>query len=333
MNAFCHRRLARAALVASSLCAAMLGVSLAAEDAKGPRIAYLFPGPPACPTINNSASVAFQRRLQEAGYGNAEQTQYCYQTLADVPTRVRQILEAKPSIALIWGSASAARALRDASPTLPVVFVDVADPVKNGLAQSLSHPGGSTTGITNMGEELVAKRVQLLKESIPTLTRLAVIGNLTNPEQPYYWSVVQDAARVRRVEARIYAVETQAQLAPAFAAMKRDDMQAVLLLGDVWFYPHRAEIVALAAGHRLPMMYGNTAYADLGGLYTYGANLSGMGLKSIKYIDKILKGARPGDLPVERPEEFDFIVNLKTAREMGMTVPPTTLLRATQVVQ
>jgi len=193
------------------------------------------------------------------------------------------------------------------------VFADVADPVKNGLVASLAHPGGNMTGLTNVTEELVAKRIELLKEALPSLTRIAVLGNLTNPEQPPYFRVAQEAARRLNAEARLYPVETQANLAAAFSNMEADHMQAVLLLPDAWFYPLRTEIVALAAKHRIPAIYGNTAYADAEGLFVYGVNLSSLNVKVIVYLDKILKGAKPGDLPVERPSQFDFIVNQRTA--------------------
>ena len=214
---------------------------------------------------------------------------------------------------LVWGSAVVAKAVRDATTTTPVVFADVADPVKNGLVASLAHPGGNMTGLTNVTEELVAKRIELLKEALPSLTRIAVLGNLTNPEQPPYFRVAQEAARRLNAEARLYPVETQANLAAAFSNMEADHMQAVLLLPDAWFYPLRTEIVALAAKHRIPAIYGNTAYADAEGLFVYGVNLSSLNVKVIVYLDKILKGAKPGDLPVERPSQFDFIVNQRTA--------------------
>lgn len=165
------------------------------------------------------------------------------------------------------------------------------------------------------------------------MTRLALLANLKNPQQADFARTMLDAARALQLETKVYPVETQPDLSSAFAAMERDHMQAVLPLPDVWFYPNRLEIVALASSHHLPAMYGNTAFADAGGLLTFGANLSDMSMRSVTYIDKILKGANPGDLPVERPEKFDFIVNAKTAHDLGVTLAPATLLRATQVIE
>jgi len=277
------------------------------------RIVTLIPGPPACPIGTDPATLAFQRGMREAGYSGEGFSQYCYSSLSEVPGQVRGILATKPTVLLVWGSAVVAKAVRDATTTTPVVFADVADPVKNGLVASLAHPGGNMTGLTNVTEELVAKRIELLKEALPSLTRIAVLGNLTNPEQPPYFRVAQEAARRLNAEARLYPVETQANLAAAFSNMEADHMQAVLLLPDAWFYPLRTEIVALAAKHRIPAIYGNTAYADAEGLFVYGVNLSSLNVKVIVYLDKILKGAKPGDLPVERPSQFDFIVNQRTA--------------------
>jgi putative ABC transport system substrate-binding protein len=315
---------------------ALLGAAstvAAAENGKRLRISALVPGPPSCPVFNGASTEAFQRAIREAGYGAAEMLQYCYSSLADVPAQMPRILHDRPDVLLIWGSAIAARAIKDASPTLPVVFVDVADPVRNGLVESLAHPAWNMTGITNITEELAAKRVEILKEAFPSLSRLALLANLSNPDQPRYAQVIEDAARALRIETRIYEVGRQPDLAAAFAAMERDHMQAVLLLPDVWFFPNRVEIVGLAARHRLPAMYGNSAFAEQGGLLVFGANLADMSARAVTYIDKILKGAKPGDLPVERPAKFDFIVNAKTARDIGVTVAPAALLRATRVIE
>ena len=332
VNVIFRRFVVHVSILAAGL-AAVATAALAADGAEI-RIAYLFPGPAECPIDTTSpAAIAFQRRLQEAGFGSAEQKQYCYLTLADVPARIREILDSKPSILLVWASANAASAVKEVTSTLPVVFVDVGDPVKMGLVKSLAHPGTNMTGITDIEEELVAKRIEILKEALPQTNRLAVIGNLTHPEQSVYLRVIQEAARGLRIETRTYEVKTQPDLAGAFSAMSRDLMQAVILLPDAWFYPNRVEIVQLATTHRIPQIFGNTGFADAGGLLTYGPNLSGMSLDAAAYLVKILKGAKPGDLPVERPTQFDFIVNQRAARAIGVTVSPAALLRATKVIE
>jgi len=298
------------------------------------RIATLIPGPPACPIGTDASTLAFQRSLREAGYSTNDVTQYCYTALSDLTVRVREILASRPTVILVWASPVAARAVKDATSTVPVVFADVADPIRNGLVSSLARPGGNVTGITNVSEELLAKRVELLKEALPSTTRIGVLGNMSNPGQPVYLKVVQDAARRLGMEAQSYPVEEQSQLAPAFTAMERDHVQALVLLPDAWFYPLRSEVVGLAAKRRLPAIYGNAGYADAGGLLVYGVNLPGLNVKVVSaYLDKILKGAKPGDLPVEAPVQFDFIVNQQTAREIGVHIAPAALLRATKVVE
>ena len=297
------------------------------------RIATLIPGPPACPIGTDAATLAFQRSLREAGYSTNDVTQYCYAALSDLRARVQQILASRPTAILVWASPVAARAVKDATSTVPVVFADVPDPVANGLVSSLARPGGNVTGLTNVTEELIAKRVELLKEALPSTTRIGVLGNTSNPGQPVFLKVAQDAARRLGIEARSYPVEDQLQLAPAFASMESDHMQALILLPDAWFYPLRYELVRLAADRRLPAMYGNTGYADAGGLLVYGVNLPNLNVKVISYLDKILRGAKPGDLPVEAPLQFDFIVNQQTARAIGVHIAPAALLRATKVVE
>ena len=324
-------RLVATALIATAAIA-YADRSATAVDSKI-RIVTLIPGPAACPIGTDPATLTFQRGMREAGYSTDDVSQYCYSSISEVPNQVREILATNPTVLLVWGSAVVAKAVKDATTTLPVVFADVPDPVKNGLVVSLAHPGGNMTGLTNVTEELVAKRIELLKEALPSLTRIAVLGTLTNPEQLSYFRVAQEAARRLHVEARLYPVETQAKLASAFSEMEADHMQALTLLPDAWFYPLRTEVVALAAKHRIPAIYGNTAFADAGGLFVYGVNLSSLNLKAIVYLDKILKGAKPGDLPVERPSQFDFIVNQRTARDIGVTVSAAALLRATKVVE
>lgn len=320
-----------AAAVVMAVSATALPTAFAADDAKDVRIAALVPGRPGC--LAGAPRAAFDRGLRQAGYDPSVVTQYCYLELADVPGRVRQILDTRPSVLVLWGSAVAARAVKDATATLPFVFVDVPDPVGNGLVKSLASPGGNATGISNIGDELLGKRVELLKEALPHITRIAILANLANPNQLDYSSRTQEAARSLQIEARVFSVETQPQLATAFAAMERDRRQAVVLMSDPWFYSNRAEIVALAASHRIPAIYNSTAYPALGGLLTYAADVLDISERAAAYVGKILKGAKPGDLPVEQPTKFEFVVNAKTAHELGITLSPATMLRATRVIE
>jgi putative ABC transport system substrate-binding protein len=295
-------------------------------------VASLVPGPPACPQTS-PVRTAFEAAIRRAGFGDASFTRFCYAELSDIPARIQQMLGAKPTVVVVWGSAPAVRVVLTSTGTLPVIFSDAADPVGNGLVRSLSRPGGTVTGISSVDEDLVNKRVELLKEALPNLSRLAVLGNLSNPDQSRYAERTLQAARSIGVEARVYSVESRQQLLLAFHAIARDGMDAMVLLPDAWFYPMRSEITELAAAHRIPAMYTNTAYPDVGGLLTYAPDLVAMGEQVGGFVAKLLKGGRTNDMPVEQPTKFELVVNAKTARLLGIHLSPATMLRATRVVE
>ena len=300
----------------------------AAQPLQPPRIALVIPGPPSC-VLDGFTRPA----LEESHLDPSTVRLYCYSNPRDVPRQMREIAASKPNILVIFASALGARVAHEADPTLSIVFADVEDPVKKGLARSLAHPGMNMTGITSNTDELLAKRIEILKEAVPSVARLGVLGNLANEDQASYWRVTQDAARSVRVDARLYGVESPSQIAPAIEAMKRDGMDALMMLPDSWFFPQRVEIFADAAKHRLPVISGNSLYADAGALLTYGADLGTMASQAYAYVHKILDGAKAGDLPVIQPARINFIVNARTAREQGVTISPTSLLRATRVIE
>lgn len=313
-------------LIGACLALAAAAVPAFAADA-APRLVLVIPGPPNC--VKDGLTIPAMR---DSGIDPATVTQYCFSELRDVPRLMAQIVDTKPDVLLIFASPVAVREAHELSPSLPIVFGDIPDPVKNGLAKSLAHPGMNMTGITNNTEELIGKRVELLKNAFPSITRIAVLGNPANQGQLDYLHAVQAAALSIKVGIQFYAVRSQPELATAFAAISRDGVQAALLLPDPWFFPNRVEIVRLAAEHRLPMMFHSTGYVDAGGLLMYGANLQAMGRKAWSYVAKILSGEKAGDLPIEQPTEFDFVVNAKTAQDQGVTVSPAVMLLATRVI-
>jgi len=300
----------------------------AIAQTRSPRIALVIPGPSDC-VIDGLTRPA----MLESDIDPASVSQFCYSELNDVPRLMQRVVAARPNVLLIFASAAVVRAARQANPTMPIVFADVPDPVKEGLAQSLARPGMNMTGIVNNSDVLLGKRVEIIREALPQVARLAVLGNLDNEGQRNYLRTVQEAARVLQIQPTVYEVRSRQQLAPTFAAMERDRMQAVLLMPDAWFFPHRVEVVALAATHRIPLVSGNVAYAELGGLLTYGANLSVMAKAAWGYVHKILDGTNAGDLPATQPLEFDYILNLKTARELGVNISPLSTMRATRVIE
>jgi len=310
--------------------ATVTGPSPAANQLQKPRIVTLAPGPPGCPTTENGE--AFRRGLKELGYDPAGVDRHCYQELAQVLGIVRDLAKSQPRVMAIWGSATVVRGLREATATLPVVLVNVSDPVRYKLADSLSHPGGNLTGLATMTNELMAKRAELLKEVLPRATRVGVLGHRKNPQHAEYAATAQAAARALKMDARIYALETPTELPGAFAAMERDRTDALVALPDSMLWIHRAEIVALARRHRLPDIYAETSYVELGGLLSYATDLPELSRRAATYVDKILKGAQAGDLPFEQPTKFDLVINADTARALGVTVPPSLLLRASRVI-
>jgi putative ABC transport system substrate-binding protein len=209
----------------------------------------------------------------------------------------------------------------------------VADPVGSGLVASLAHPGGNVTGLTGLTAELSAKRLQLLKQTIPGLARVAVRWN---PDTPWHAKVIEDlesAAPAMSIRLRLVSVQTPEQLGPAFSTIRRANAQALYLVECPLFSTHRARLLELTSKARLPMVEAEGRFVEAGGLMSYGANLSDLYRRSAGYVAKILKGAKPGDLPVEQANDFELVVNLKTAKALGLTIPQAVLQRANVVIR
>jgi putative ABC transport system substrate-binding protein len=230
---------------------------------------------------------------------------------------------------IVTSSAAGARAAKDATETVPIVAATGSDQVVSSLAR----PGGNITGLTLMTPELGAKRLEILKQTLPHVSRVAVLQNATNPTNPVAWREIEAAARVLGLQLQVLAVRHPDELDSVFAAMTREAAEALLVLGDTVFWAHRARVVALAAQHHLPAVFDAREFADAGGLMTYGPSVLDSFRRATVYVDKILKGAHPATLPIERPVKFEFVVNLKTARALGITIPPSLLLLADEVIQ
>jgi putative ABC transport system substrate-binding protein len=209
----------------------------------------------------------------------------------------------------------------------------VGDPVGSGLVASLAHPGGNITGLSMMMTDLTFKRLQLLKEAIPRLTRVAV---LRNPDTPYHPTVVEqltEAGTSLSIELSFVSVRTPEEFGPAFSAVNRTRAQALYVIDDAFFQTHRRTLLKLAYKARLPIFYAYRAFTDEGGVLSYGPSVGDLYRRSVGYVDNILKGANPGDLPIEQPTKFELVVNLKTAKALGITVPESILLRADEVIR
>ena len=220
----------------------------------------------------------------------------------------------------------------EATRTIPIVGATLgADPVAAGLAASFAHPGGNVTGFSGFGVELSGKRLQLLKEAARAIARIAALWSPTMPTA--LRSATEEAARTLGIELRTIEVATPDQIPAGLEAAVAGGTEALVVLPDAMFWNERAPIVALAAKYRMPAVYPEREYADDGGLLAYSQNVSHQFRRAASYVDKILKGAKPGDLPIEQPTKFEMVINLKTAKALGLTIPPSILARADEVIE
>ena len=276
---------------------------------------------------------AFRQGLLEKGYieGRNIVIEYRYvQGVVDrFPALVDELIRLKVDV-LVVGGTLAAQFAKAATATVPIVFTLVSDPVGAGLVASLARPGGNATGLSNIISELSGKQLQLLKEAVPKVSRVAVLHNPLNSGRAL--NTARDAARALGVELQVLEVRQPAELASAFSALTASHADAVLALSDPVF-GDEVQLSNLAAANRLPAMMATREFAEAGGLLAYGPNFSDNYRRAASYVDRILKGAQPGDLPVEQPTRFEFVINLKTARALGLTIPQSLRLRADQLIQ
>jgi putative ABC transport system substrate-binding protein len=280
---------------------------------------------------------AFRQELRKLGYVEGRNILIEYRwhegNVDRLPALAAELVNLKLDLILVSGS-QPTLALKAATTTVPIVFAGNADPVGLGLVSSLAHPGGNLTGFANLvPEEFGAKQVQLLKEAVPAAARMAVLIHRENPMHRAYLPQTVAAAKKLNIRLQILEAQMPSELDSAFAAATRERADAMQVYGDLLFNAHRARILALAAKSRLPVLYLFKEDVVAGGLMSYGPDRSDIFPRAATYVDKILKGAKPGDLPVEQPTKFELVINLKTAKALGLTIPPSLLQRADEVVQ
>jgi putative tryptophan/tyrosine transport system substrate-binding protein len=225
----------------------------------------------------------------------------------------------------------AVQAAKQATTTIPIIFPGVADPVAFGFVANLARPGGNITGLTNYSPELSGKRVELLKEALPRITRVAV---LRDPRQaPDSFKETQIAGQSLALKLQSLEIRNAADVETAFSAMKKERADAFITLPHAVVTFHRKQILALAGKGRLPSTHGDRQWVEAGGLMSYGPDAIAIYRRAASYVDKILKGVKPADLPVEQPTKFEFVINLKTAKQIGVTIPPNVLVRADKVIK
>jgi putative ABC transport system substrate-binding protein len=296
------------------------------------RIGYLARGTPNKPGGEIDAFVAELGRL---GYVEGQnlliEFRFAEGRLEAYPVLAQELERLKVDV-IVAPNTPAALAAKAATNSIPIVFMAVSDLVGSGLVASLPHPGGNITGTTDIGVDLVGKQLDLLKQMVPNLKRVAALGHSTDTVWEPTWRQAQEAARQLHIEILPVLVTTPAQLESAFAGLERR-VQALFVAPQIFFAVHVRRVAELLALARLPAMYQARLFADAGGLMSYGPNYRIVFSNTARYVDKILNGARPADLPVEQPTEYELVINLKTAKSLGLTIPESVLLHANEVIR
>jgi putative tryptophan/tyrosine transport system substrate-binding protein len=283
---------------------------------------------------------AFRQVLRELGYVEGKNIIIEFRS-ADgkfdrLPALAAELVRLKVDV-IVTGGPPSARAAKEATVTIPIVMMQVGDPVGSGFVASLARPGGNITGLSGLAPELSGKRLELLKEIVPKLSRVAVFGTSTSPDNAQSLREVELAARELKAQLQyldIRDARNPKDIETAFRAATRGRAEAVLImLAPAVASANRTEIVDLAVKSRLPVIYSGRAFVDAGGLMAYGVSVEDLDRRAATYVDKILKGAKPADLPVEQPQKFEFIINLKAAKQIGLTIPPNVLARADKVIK
>jgi len=306
----------------------------AQQPTKVPRIGYLTN---TSLSGNSARTEAFRQGLRELGYVEGKNIVIEWRYLEGKPDRLlslaAELVRLKVDI-IVTAGPLATRAAKEGTSTIPVVMAQDPDPVGNGFVASLARPGGNITGLSRLAPELSGKRLELLKEIIPKLSRVAVFGTSTQPGSAQMIREVELAAKAFGVKLQYLDLLSPKDIETAFreAGKGRADGVLMLVAGGV-AGAHRTEIVELAVKSRLPVIYSGREYLEAGGLISYGVSITDLDRRAATYVDKILKGAKPADLPVEQPIKFEFIVNLKAAKQIGLTIPPNVLARADKVLK
>ena len=305
----------------------------AQQPGKTPRIGVLFPGTPAS---YSTRARAFLEGLQDHGYVEGRTIAIEWRWWQDKADRLPELAAELVGLnvnAVVTAGTPAAKALKSATRTIPIVMAVIGDPVAAGVVDSLAHPGGNATGFTILATELSGKRLQLLKEVLPGISSVAVMLNAANPQALIELNETQMAARILDLRLQSSQISAEASLENAFEKLINERVQALILLTDAMLYAHRGRIVALAAANRLPAMYFFREFVQEGGLMSYAPSDTDLFRRAATYVDKVLKGTNPRDLPVEQPTKFELVINLKTARALGLEVPSTLLAHADEVIE
>ena len=305
----------------------------AQERPKIPRVGLLF-------TVSMSSAAerieAFRQGLRELGYIDGAnirlEPRYADSKIGRLPALAADLVRANADVIVTSGQGPT-RSAKAATATIPIVMARDTDPVGNGFVASLARPGGNVTGLSSLAPEISGKQVEILKQVVPVLSRLAVLGTSTTPGDGQLIKEIETAAGAFGVRLQYEDVLKAADIEPAFRAAGKGRADAMLVLGSGIYAAHRKQVVDLTIKNHLPAIYRSREYIEVGGLMVYGVNPFDLDRRAAVYVDKILKGAKPADLPVEQPTKFELVINLKTAKQIGLTIPPNVLARADRVIR
>jgi len=323
-------------IFAMALCTVLFALCVSAhaqQPTKIPRIGLLFT---ATPSAAAARIEAFRQGLRELGYVEGKniliEQRYAEGQLNHMNELAAELVRLKVDVIVTIGPA-ATRPAKEATHAIPIVMGVDDDPVGNGFVASLARPGGNITGLASLAPEIGGKQLELLKEIVPRLSRVAVLGTSTQPGNAQSLREAEVAAGALAVKLQYLDVLSPKDIEPVFRTASNGRAEAVLVLRASIFFSHRKQIVDLAAKRQLPAMYYTTEYVEEGGLMTYGVSITDLFRRAATYVDKILKGAKPAELPIEQPTKFELVVNLKTAKRIGLTIPPNVLARADKVIK
>jgi putative ABC transport system substrate-binding protein len=326
----------KAAVLSILSAVVLLAVAVIAEaqqPKKVPRIGYLTAS---TPVAQLPGTEALREGLREFGYVEGQniaiEFRYAEEKPERLPALAAEMVRLKVDV-IVTGGPTATRTAKETTNTVPIVMSQDSDPVGNGFVASLARPGGNITGLATLSPELSGKRLELLKEIVPKLNRVAVLGTSTNPGNAQGLKETELAAKAFRVQLQYLDVRDPKDIEIAFREASREQADAVLVLGGPVVLPQRTKVAELAVKNRLPAIYNRPEFVEAGGLVSYSASYTDMSRRAATYVDKILKGAKPADLPVEQPTKFEFIINLKAAKQIGLTIPPNVLARADKVIR
>jgi putative ABC transport system substrate-binding protein len=320
--------------LATAVALLLLATPLAAaaqQAVKGPRIGVLWGGGPG----PDRRLEAFRSGLRELGYVEGENVTTLYRFAggqeARLPTLAADLVRLSVDVIVADGT-RAIQAAKDATKTIPIVMASAGDPVQSGFVASLSRPGGNITGLANIIRELNRKRLELLKDLVPSASRVVVLYS-KGVYNDAALSEVRDAAQALRIDLQFLGVRGPEVLGSAFSLDGARSGRALIVLSDAVLFAHRTRVVELAAKSRLPAIYTHSGWVEAGGLMSYGTDLADLLRRAAHFVDKIARGAKPGDLPVEQPTKFELLINMKTARALGLVIPPSLLLRADRMIE